>query len=463
MLNINEIVKACNGRLYNGDGNFIPKSYEIDSREIKSGDFFIPLIGENTDGHCYIIDCVKKNVSGFFISSKYDNKEKIIEESKALNPNVCIIEVEDTLKALVSAGKYNREKHRDIPIVAITGSVGKTSTREMVASILSQKYTTLVTKKNYNSNIGISIMCLLIDCQEVCILEAGIDKFDEMEELSELLKPDVVVITLIGTSHIGTFKTQENIFSEKLKLTNHIKGISKVITNGDDKYLSTLTSNNNYDVIKVSIDNVGNIITGEDYLKFVTTIYNEKLEVKVNQIGNHNIYNTLMGIKVGETFNVSKEDIIRGIADYKNFVGRMQKNTINGITLIDDTYNASNESMRSGLITVYNLTAKRKIAVLGDMFDLGENANEIHKKLASIFDIVNYNYIYTLGDKMKLMAKEAGRYMDETHIKCFDERDKLVAELIKEIREGDVVYFKASNGMKFTTLYNEIERMLEQK
>lgn len=461
MLNINEIVKATNGKLINGNEEIVPKNYEIDSREIKEGDFFIPLVGENVDGHDYIIDCIKKGIIGFFVNANYIRKEEIIKESKVLNKNICIIEVENTLKALISAGSYNRQKHIDIPIVAVTGSVGKTSTREMIASVLSEKYNVLVTKKNYNSNIGISIMCLLIDKQEICVLEAGIDKFGEMEELSEILRPDVVVITVIGTSHIGTFKTKEKIFTEKLKLTNNIKGISKVITNGDDEYLSKLSSNEKYDVYKVSIDNVGDIILGEDYLKFKTNIYNEKLNVKINQIGNHNIYNTLMAIKVGEIFGLKKEDIIQGISNYKNFTGRMQKSIVNGVTLIDDTYNASNESMRSGLITINSLKGKRKIAVLGDMFDLGDSSDEIHIKLGEIFSSVNYDYLYTLGEKIKLTAKEAKKYIDPECIRTFDDREDLIKSVLELVEKGDIVYFKASNGMKFTQLYKDIEEKLE--
>ncbi len=461
MLNINELIEATQGKLINGNRDFIPKNYEIDSREIKNGDFFIPLIGENTDGHEYILDCVKKGAVGFFICSSHLKKEEVIKESIVLNKNICIIEVENTLKALIKAGSYNRNKHIDIPIVAVTGSVGKTSTREIIASVLSQKYNVLVTKKNYNSNIGVSIMCLLIDNQEACVFEAGIDKFNEMEELSSIIKPDVVVITVIGTSHIGTFKTKENIFKEKLKLTNNIKGISQVVTNGDDKYLSNIISNDKYNVIKVSIDNAGNIISGEDYLKFTTNIYNEKLDVKVNQIGNHNIYNALMAIKVGEIFELSKENIIEGISNYKNFANRMQKNIINGVTLIDDTYNASTESMKSGLITIDKLKSNRKIAVLGDMFDLGDLSDEIHKDLGTIFSKVNFDFLYTLGDKIKITAKEAEKYLDKNHVKCFDDKEELIKELVNLVKDGDIVYFKASNGMRFTALYKDVEKKLE--
>ena len=149
MLNLKELIEACNGKYINGNLDYIPKNYVIDSRIINKGDFFVPIIGENTDGHSYIIDTVKKGSIGFFINKNTKNKKNIIDESIKINSDICIIEVEDTFKALYNAGKKNREKNIDIPVVAITGSVGKTSTREMVSSVLNQKYKVLTTEKNH--------------------------------------------------------------------------------------------------------------------------------------------------------------------------------------------------------------------------------------------------------------------------------------------------------------------------
>ncbi len=460
MLSIKELVRATNGNLINGNEDYIPLSYEIDSRNIKKDNFFIPIKGEKTDAHKYIIDCVKNGASGFFINKNYIENEKIVKDCIKINKDICIIEVKDTLQALINSGKYNRNKHIDIPLVAVTGSVGKTSTREMIASVLKEENDILVTKKNYNSNIGISLMCLQIDSQQICVFEAGIDKFGEMEELSEILKPDIVVITLIGTAHIGTFKTKENIFLEKSKIINCIKGIKKVITNGDDIYLSSLVSNDKYDVNKVSVDNVDNILTLENAIEFDTRIYGDKLKIRVNQIGDHNIYNTLIAIKVAECFNMKKENILKGIASYKNFVGRLKRICIDDITLFDDTYNASSESMRSGLLTINRLDCKRRFAILGDIFDLGNMSDEIHTKIADIFSITNYDFLYTLGNQAKKIAIGAKPYIKDKNIKCFDNADELVEQLVKEVKSGDILYFKASHGMNFTELIENVEKKI---
>ncbi len=463
MLNIKELVEATNGILVNGDYEVKPKNYEIDSRLIESGDFFIPILGEKVDGHKYIIDTVKKGAIGFFISNGFSERNEIVQEAININKSICIIEVNDTKLALVNAGKYNRNKHIKTPIVAVTGSVGKTSTREMIASILKTEKKVLVTRKNYNSNIGVPIMCLEIDDQDVCVLEAGIDKFGEMAELSEILQPDIVVYTMIGTSHIGTFKTKENIFEEKSKLMNNIKGISKVIINGDDIYLSTLSSDDKINVESYTIDTVGNVKSFEDSIKFVTRIYGKEEVITINEIGNHNIYNALCAIKVGETFNIKTSNIIKGIAKYENFNRRLQKEEIDGIILIDDTYNASPESMKSGLMTVNKLESKRKFAIIGDIFDLGELSQEVHSKISEVFSIVDYDFLYTLGEQSKLIANGAKEYINENNIKSFDRMNDLVDEIVSKVKKGDMLYFKASNGMNFNILLNNVKKALKNK
>lgn len=458
MLNLKELTEATKGIYINGNLNIVPTNYVIDSRIIKKDDFFVPIIGENTDGHKYIIDTVKNGSIGFFINKSCNNKTEIIDESIKINKDICIIEVEDTYKALYNAGKVNREKNIEIPIVAVTGSVGKTSTREMISSVLKQKYNVLTTEKNYNSLIGVPIMALKIQNQDICVLEAGVDHFNEMELLSDVIKPDVCVITNIGTAHIGTFKTSENILKEKIQITNHIKGISKLIVNEDNTYLSKIEDSVKYRVEKIGMDSVSNINTKYEKINFTTRIYGEKKEIVINALGNHNIYNALVAIKIGEIFKLDKEAIIKGIAEYKNFSRRLEKKiTKDNVILIDDTYNASIDSMKSGLITVNNMKAKRKIAVLGDMFDLGDKSEQIHKNLSEVFEILNYDYLITLGEFAKYIAIGAKKYMNSNNIFSYEKKEDMIEKLKNILKPNDLVYFKASNGMNFDEIIKEIE------
>lgn len=457
MLNIKEIIKASNGILINGDLNIIPKNYSIDSRKIINGDFFVPIVGENVDGHKYILDTVEKGAIGFFISKDYINKERVIKESIAINSNICIIEVENSEKALCDIAEYNRMKHISIPIVAITGSVGKTSTREMIASVLSEKYNVLVTEKNYNSIIGLPIMLLKLDNQDVCVLEAGINHFGEMDLLSRLLKPDVCVITNIGVAHIGIMGSKENIFKEKIKITNNIKGIKKLVVNKDDKYLSNINSLD-YNVINFSLKDIKNKLINTKGINFETNIYGKSYKININQIGNHNVQNALAAIKVGEIFNIEPEMIVSGINKYKNFTGRLEIKKINGdITLIDDTYNASIDSMKSGLITVNDLKSNRKIAVLGDMLELGDYSKDIHLQVGEIFKDLKYDILYTLGDEAKNIALSASKYINKENILCFDNKEELECKLKEVMKSGDIIYFKASNAMKFSDIIKNLQ------
>lgn len=457
LLNLKELIESVNGKYINGNLDIIPKNYVIDSRLIQKNDFFVPIKGEITDGHKYIIDTVNKGAIGFFINKNIEDKNKIIDKSIKINNEICIIEVEDTFKALYNAGKYNREKNIDIPVIAITGSVGKTSTREMISSVLKQRYNVLTTEKNYNSLIGVPIMSLKIDNQDICVLEAGVDHFNEMDLLSEVLKPDVCIITNIGTAHIGTFKTSENILREKIQITNHIKGNLKLIVNEDNTYLSHIEDNVKYTVEKIGMDSVKNIIIDENNIEFITRIYGKEEKISINALGNHNIYNSLFAIKVAEIFNLKNEEIIKGIREYRNFSRRLEKKyTKNNVLLIDDTYNASIDSMKSGLITVNNIKANKRIAVLGDMFDLGKKAEEIHKILSDVFELLDYDYLFTIGDMAKNISDGAKRFMDEDKIIWFNDKEKLIKTIEKIARPGDVIYMKASNGMNFNKLIDEL-------
>ena len=462
MLNIDELIIATKGKYINGKLSVIPKEYVIDSRQIKQDDFFVPIVGEKTDGHKYIMDCVKNNIIGYFISCNYIEKDIIIKESIKLNPDICIVEVEDTSVALYEAAKFNRNKHIDIPVVAVTGSVGKTSTREMIASVLNQENKVLVTKKNYNSYIGLPIMILQMDKQDICVLEVGIDKIGEMELLSKLLKPDIAVITMVGTAHIGVFGNRENIFKEKLKIANDIKGFATVIINEDDTYLKQIENTNKYVVQKFGIKQVRNIVQEETYISFETNIYNETETVIINEMGNHNIYNALCAIKVAQFFDIKTKKILKGIAEYKNFSKRLEKKIIgDNILIIDDTYNASVDSMISGLEATNNIKGDRKIAVLGNMLELGSYSKELHQQVGKMFGKLNYDKLYTLGEEAKNISDIAKEYLNKNDIIHFSSKEELISYLEKKLISNDVVYFKASNGMKFFDIIEKLEEKLK--
>ncbi len=455
MLNIKEIVQASNGKLLNGNDSTFVEGYKIDSRLIEKGDFYIPIIGEKVDGHIFIEDVVRKGACGFFIKLG----EKInIDNVKSINNDVAIIEVEDTLKAMQDIARYNREKHLKIESISITGSVGKTSTREMVSSVLSETKKLLVTERNLNGHIGLPLMALKIDNQDLIVLETGIDFIGEMKLLGGILKPSIAVITNIGASHIGKFGSQEIIYREKTEIANSLIGRKKLLLNKDDEYLLNY-KNENVDIIYYGMEDARNIKYNDDSIEYDTHIYNNEEHVIINAIGNHNILNSLVAIRIAEEYNIPAECILRGIYNYRNFERRMEKIEKNGITLIDDTYNASASSTKSGLITVNELHCKRRIAVLADILELGSYAKNIHEKLSDVFKDLNYEILIAYGENMKYLVQRARKYVKEVY---WFERKEEVEEKIKEvIKEGDIVYFKGSNAMKVFEIVENIKDFVE--
>ncbi len=455
MLSINEIVIASNGKLINGNKENIIKTFKIDSRESEKDDFYIPIIGEKNDGHKFILDCVKNKIKGFYITSTCIDKENIIKESIKINKDINIIEVEDTLKSLEAIGEYNRKKHIDIPIIAVTGSVGKTSTRQMIASVLSKKYNVLVTYKNYNSNIGLPLMLLKIERQDICVLEVGISNFGEMDIITKYLKPNVAVITNIGTSHIEFFKTQDNILKEKFKITSNMQKEKIVILNSDDKYLENVSEKKDLKTIKYSKNDCSNIQYFNNKVEYDTTIYGETTKVIINALGTHNIYNSLVAIKVGEIYNIKKEDIVRGISEYSNFLRRFEiKSSVKGVTIIDDAYNSSYDSVKSGLDTFSKLNYKRKVVVLGDMLELGEYSATMHEKVGMLFKEYNFDKVILIGSQSVNTYKEAVKYLKDK-AKYFKTKEEAIEDIIKE-EKGTAIYFKASNSMKFSEIIENI-------
>lgn len=458
MLNIEQIVEATKGKLINGNIDHIVKEYVLDSRNVNKEDFFIPIVGKNINAHDYIVSCVEKGICGYFIETSEKNKEDIILKTKLINENICIIEIEKSEDALYDIGKYNRKVHIDIPIIAITGSVGKTSTREMIASILSKKYKILNTYKNYNGYIGLSLMLLKLDDQEIAVLEHGIDWVGEMDKLTDATKPKVAVVTMIGTAHIGIFGSQEDIFKEKLNIAKNMTEDCTLILNGDDKYLNNY-QNDNINLIKYSIDNANNIEINKSNTKFKTKIYNKETEIRLNEIGEHNIYNALASIKVAELYNIDSDDIVNGIEEYKNLSSRFEKITLdNGIQIIDDTYNASIDSMKSGLKAIGIMDAKRKIVVLGDMFELGDYSDNLHLEVGKLLKEIDIDILLTLGEKSKIISREAKKYIN--NVKEFDIREELVNEICNTIRKDDLIYFKASNAMKFNKIIEDVRKSM---
>lgn len=362
--------------------------------------------------------------------------------------------VQDTLKALYEIAKYKRSLY-DIPVVAITGSVGKTSTKDMIASVVSTKFKTLKTEGNNNNNIGLPFTILRLKAHEAMVVEIGMNHFGEISLLTDIAKPTLAVITNIGTSHIGNLGSRENILKAKLEILEGMK-IPKVIINNDNDLLHDWYEKNKdkIEIHTVGIENNSELMAksielGEESSEFKAIAEKKETEIQVPVAGTHFVYNALCAMEVGIILGISTNQIQNGIAKFELTKKRMDIRKLeNGAIIINDAYNASYESMRASIEFLANHTGTRKIAVLGDMFELGEYSEELHRNVGKEVASHDIDVLICAGENSKYIIEEAQKNKKiETFY--FHNNEEIVEKLTQELREGDIVLVKASNGMKF--------------
>ena len=448
-MKIKDILDVTNGQLIVGNRELECENFSKDTRTIQKGDIYIGIKGERFDGSKFWKQALENGADAVII----ENIE-ISEQEKEKYSNKTIIKVKDTLKALYEIAKYKRNLY-NIPVVAITGSVGKTSTKDLVASVVSTKYKTLKTEGNNNNNIGLPLTILELKDHEALVIEMGMNHFGEISLLTNIAKPTLAVITNIGTSHIGNLGSRENILKAKLEI---LEGMSlpKLIINNDNDLLNKWYEENkeNIEVHTFGIENKSdlnarNIELREDGSTFDAVSKNKKIKIEVPVGGKHFVYNALCATEVGNILGISDEKIKQGISQFELTKKRMDiKKLGSGAVLINDTYNASYESMQASLEFLHNYSGTRKIAVLGDMLELGEYAVELHKKVGEEVAKRNIDILICAGESSKYIIEEANKNPKiETYY--FNNNEQIVEKLSQELRNGDVVLIKASNAMKF--------------
>jgi len=459
MLKLKEIEQITKGKIKNGEESKQIEKYYISKDNHYKDQFYIPIYWRG-DRQQYILDAVKNGAMGYMISKSYINYDETVKQSLQLNPNLCIIEVEDINDAIYDLAMYVRNKNIDTPIIAVTGSVGKTSTTEMIYSILKQERKVYSDNGNNNTKPLLSWLMLDIESYDIAVLEVGIGNKDVMEPLSELLKPSICVINNIGTAHIEKLGSQENILKEKLKIINHIKGPKIVLLNNDDELLKKVELDKSHNVIKYSLNEVFNVRENDGKISFNINIYGKQTELILNAYGKHNILNAVCAIKIAEFYNISINNIKNGIEQYKSVGRRFEINTNkNKNIIIDDTYNASFDSMKVGLKEASKMKSKRKFAVLGEMLELGEFSKELHSRVGELFKELQFDYLYTQGENTKYICEEASKYIEKEKIKYFDSQKDLIRELLFDIKKEDLIYLKASNKMQFDTIVNKLKEV----
>lgn len=445
-LTIRNITDACEGT-YIGDPSFL--DFEIDnvttdSRVVSKDSLFIAIKGQRVDGH----DFIKK---AFDLGALCCISEKIMND--VTEP---VIVVKSATQALKDIARFYRSC-LDIPVIGITGSVGKTSTKEMLASVLSEKFTVLKTLKNFNNEIGLPQTLLRIrENHEIAVVEMGINHFGEMTRLSKVARPDVVVMTNVGPCHLENLIDLDGVLKAKSEVFEYMKPDGAVFLNGDEKPLSDVSEVNGKAPVFFGF-NSGNdyyadeIIEDDNGLDCILHNKEWVLPVRINIPGRHMIYHALTAAAIGRYFELSDKQIADGIAKLEPVDGRNNRIIANGITIVDDCYNANPISMKGSVDTLSKASC-RKVCILGDMFELGSEEKELHYQVGSFVGEKNIDLLITVGELSENIAKGASDKNADLEIISYKEKEALLKELQLLIKEGDIVLLKASHGMRFDTI-----------
>jgi UDP-N-acetylmuramoyl-tripeptide--D-alanyl-D-alanine ligase len=435
---IEDILKATGGELLSGDKKEFISGFTQDSRECKEGMLYIAIEGANHDGHDYI-------EAAFSNGSKTALVSKIVQYS-----NKNIILVKDTVKALGDIARYKRNTINAI-VVGLTGSVGKTSTKDMIYSVLSQKYKTLKTEGNHNNHIGVPLTILRYKDEEAMVVEMGMNHLKEIDYLTNITQPNIAAITNVGTAHIGELGSRENILQAKMEIINGLKPNGILVLNGDNDMLKNIVVPG-LDIKYVSIDNSSDLRAKNLKLYPDSSTFRIKYEghdynVFVPVAGIHFIMNALIAIQVGISAGVPIEECIKGVKHFELTKSRADIIYLkDNIIVYDGTYNANLDSMLSS-IDVLATNSNRKIAILGDMLELGEYEEEIHRKVGKYLLEKNIDIVYLIGNATSFIEEELQN--SNIIVSRFSDIDSLNSALKSTICPNDVILVKASHSLNF--------------
>lgn len=427
-----------------------------DSRKIEKGCLFAAIRGERTDGHRFIPQVID---SGAMAVLAEQSPKKTEEEygRPSGGRTVPTIVVDSVLQALKDAAEYYRAQFH-IPVVGIIGSAGKTSTKEMTAAVLGAHYRVLKTEGNFNNELGVPMTIFrLREEHEIAVIEMGISHFGEMHRLAKIVRPDTVVMTNIGTAHLEFLKTRDGILKAKSEVFDYFRSDGHIILNGDDDKLSGIEEKNGVTPLRFGLHEKGFAHTNDFYADDIQPMGFDgtrcrihmpsgSISVMIPAPGTHMICNALAGAAVGCVYGLTPEEIRKGIESYQALAGRFRIIRKGSITVIDDCYNANPASVKASL-TILGGAAGRKVAVLGDMGELGEKSDELHAGVGREAAAAGIDALYCAGPHMKYAADTAAEGVPE--VRHFDTAEELLAALPELIQSGDTVLVKASHFMGF--------------
>ena len=445
-LTISSILSACPGSRLVGRAAYEGEisSVTTDSRSVKPGSLFAAIVGERTDGHLYI-------------RQAFESGAVCVLAERA--PEDCagpVIVVPSTVAALGAIAAFYRSGF-DIPVIGVTGSVGKTTTKEMIASVLSQRFSVHRTAGNFNNDIGVPLTLFgLTEQHEAAVVEMGVSHFGDMARLAAMVKPTAAVFTMIADVHLEYLRDRDGVFEEKSSVLRDMAPDAPIFANGDDEHLRRLRPERPPRFYGLGINNdvrAEGLIYGPDFTRCTVAHDGESFDVVIPSYGRHLVNAALGAAAVGLSLGLTPEEIRRGIADYSPVGGRARVIDTGSIRIIDDSYNSSPTSVSSALRSLAQLKGRR-VAILGDMLELGGKSEQLHRSIGALARELGIELVITVGERAADIASGAGS--EALH---FTGVCQAAAALPELIHPGDCVLVKASNSCGFGSIVHALEAL----
>ncbi|MBP9854037.1 MAG: UDP-N-acetylmuramoyl-tripeptide--D-alanyl-D-alanine ligase, partial [Candidatus Omnitrophica bacterium] len=450
-LTIARIIQATNGRLQSGVSSLEIKSVSINTRTLKKGALYVAIKGANHDGHTFIKQAIENGAVAVLVSKKVNVK------------GISVILVKDTVKALGQIANFYRRQFK-IPVVAITGSAGKTTTKNIVSSVLSAKYKVLKNERSENNFIGVPLTLFkLKKSHSIAVLEVGTNQKGDIAWLTKITEPDVAIFTNIGESHLEGLKNKTGIFNEKINLAKGLNKNGTIIYNSDDEYLKKIKD------LKLTSQKISYSIINKSKFqaKSISVDKNNKTQFKVQNKkytivnpGQHHIYNALIAIMCANYFKVDYKDVQKKISKFKPDSNRGLLKKYGSVRIYNDTYNSNPLSFKSALDVISHLNVKgRKIVISGDMRELGRSSKMLHQRIAHDIYAANIDLLLSLGRESQLTVETFKKITNSVPAFHFNARDELHKKIKQFCHAGDTILVKGSRSMNMELTVDYLKKI----
>ncbi|GAA0743772.1 UDP-N-acetylmuramoyl-tripeptide--D-alanyl-D-alanine ligase [Clostridium oceanicum] len=460
VITLKEVLEAVEGKLVIKGETEEYNSVSTDTRKIQKGDIFIALKGENFNGNKFTINAIESGASLCIVDEICFKSEDVLNKSY-------IVKVKDTGKALLDLARYYKNK-LNIKVIAITGSTGKTSTKDLVAATLSNNFKVFKTEGNFNNEIGLPLMVFKLDkSYDIAVLEMGMNHFGEIHRMAEVANPDIAIITNIGISHIENLGSRENILKAKLEITDFFGKDNLLILNGDNDILSTY-KNNDYKLYNIStIDKSNSSFFAENInlsekdgsFDIFEQGENKYKDFKIPVPGKHNVLNSLLAIACGKYFGMSYDEMQNGMKNLKSTSMRLDIIKKESFTIINDCYNASPDSMKAAIDVMKNVDGKRKILVLGDMLELGKESFNAHKSIGEYARKNGVEVIIAIGKFSNAYKEGFISSEDKKYFKQCETREEAFKYIENILQKRDIILVKASRSMRLEKIVDKLKNI----